>query len=69
MAAYLVSWVRREDIQDLSTSEREELTPHKTRISASNATRAISKLTNELKNDECIFSKGEIIILEAKVTA
>lgn len=69
MAAYNVSVLFTEVVKDLPASQREEVIPEVYRVSASNATRAQSKLINDLKSAGTISSKSEISILEAKVVA
>lgn len=64
---YLVSYKFRNN--ELSDKEFALLTPETMRVRAASATRAISTVTNQLKAAGHIFSKAEIVILEARVVA
>lgn len=64
---YLVSYKIRNN--ELSDREFALLTPQVMRVRASNATRAISAATNQLKSAGHISSKAEVTILEARVVA
>lgn len=66
---YLISYHLRSNIDGLSAKEAKEHQPLTSRVAASNATRAISSLVNDLKATGDINSKGDVIILEAKVVA
>lgn len=68
MTCYLVTFKFRNDIEDLSNSEKATAKPNHMRVSASNVTRAISQVVNALKNAEAISSKADVIFLEVKVT-
>lgn len=69
MAAYEVSFKFRADVKEFSASEFEALHPFTRRVSASDATRAISQVINTLKTDGEINSKSDLKVLEAKVVA
>lgn len=66
---YLITYRLRNDIADLSASEIGATDPKHRRTRASNATRAISAVVNDLKNAGEISGKADIVILEAKVVA
>ncbi|MDD2326257.1 MAG: hypothetical protein PHW63_09705 [Alphaproteobacteria bacterium] len=69
MAAYNVAYKIRSTLASLPESAKVEQEPVVARVSASDATRAISQVINDLKNDGTLHSKSEIIVLEAKVVA
>lgn len=64
---YAISYKLRNN--DLTDKEFALLAPQVMRVRASNATRAISAATNQLKSAGHIFSKAEIVVLEARVVA
>ena len=64
---YLVSYKFRNN--ELSDKEFALLTPEVMRVRAAGATRALSTVTNQLQAAGHIFSKAEIVILEARVVA
>lgn len=67
--AYAVSYTLRSAEADKSLAEVATIEPTVVRVKASNATRAISAVINQLKNDEIIKGKGDVIVKEAKVVA
>lgn len=67
MAAYEVSYKYRDVLEGLTQREADLVAPDVRRISSSNAQRAISSLTNELKDSCRIRSKGEIVIAEVRL--
>lgn len=67
--AYAVSYTLRSAEAGKTPAEVATIEPTVVRVKASNATRAISAVVNQLKNDGTIDGKGEIIIKEAKVVA
>lgn len=69
MSAYAVSYKFRADGEGQSASEIEAGEPVVNRVSASDATRAISQVINTLKNDGEINSKSDIKVLEARIVA
>lgn len=64
---YAISYKLRNN--ELSDKEFALLAPQVMRVRASSATRAISTATNQLKAAGHIFSKAEVVILEARVVA
>lgn len=69
MAAYNVTYHFRNDLKNLGAAEAEEFVPRETRVSASDATRAQSKVVNQLVNVGEIDGKGDIKIVETKIVA
>ena len=67
MAAYEVSYKYRDVLEGLTAKESDLVAPEVRRVSSSNAQRAISSLTNELKGSGRIRSKGEIVIAEVRL--
>lgn len=67
MAAYNVSAKFREDIKDLPAAEAEAREPFNFRVSASDATRAISQVVNMLKSTGEIAAKSDVKVLEVKL--
>lgn len=69
MTAFAVTYRLRADTKDLdiTASEAEALEPYAKRVVASDAQRAISTLTNDLKRNAVISSRSEVKILEVKV--
>lgn len=67
MAAYEVSYKYRDVLEGLTSKEADLVAPEVRRVSSSNAQRAISSLTNELKDSGRIRSKGEIVIAEVRL--
>lgn len=68
MTVYTVSYKLREDFEALDARATAELPPLEFRVKAFDATRAISALINSLKANSVVSSKGEVVILEVKVT-
>lgn len=64
---YNILFKLRKDLEGLSATESLELKPSVRRVKASNATRAISSVVNDLKAAGVITGKGDIVVLEAKV--
>ena len=58
--AYAVSYTLRSAEADKTPAEVATIEPTVVRVKASNATRAISAVVNQLKNDGTIDGKGEI---------
>ena len=71
MANYTVAYKLHKDKAEyeLSDKEFEVMEPTLRRVSASNATRAISSIVNDLKRDHTIGTKNDVVIVEAKVVA
>lgn len=67
MTCYEISFKYRRDIEGLSNAEKATVTPRRMRVQASNLTRAISSVVNELKAEGSIDGKADVIILEGKV--
>lgn len=64
---YAVSFKVRQ--ADLSKADFDILEPEVARVRASNATRAISQVVNNLKAEGRIQGKADVVIVEAKVVA
>lgn len=67
MTCYEISFKYRRDIEGLSNAEKATTKPRRMRVQASNLTRAISSVVNELKAEGIIDGKADVIILEGKV--
>lgn len=67
MAAYEVSYKYRDVLEGLTPKEADLVAPEVRRVSSSNAQRAISSLTNDLKANGRVRSKGEIVIVEVRL--
>lgn len=67
MAAYEITYKLRREVNELPKAEAEALEPKKVRVSATSATLALSQVANDLKNDNVVSGKGEVIFLEARV--
>ena len=67
--AYAVSYTLRSEEADKTPAEVATIEPTVVRVKATNATRAISTVVNQLKNDGVISGKGDVIVKEAKVVA
>lgn len=67
MAAYEVSYKYRDVLEGLTPREADLVAPEVRRVSSSNAQRAISSLTNDLKANGRVRSKGEIVIAEVRL--
>lgn len=67
--AYAVSYTLRSAEADKTPAEVATIEPTVVRVKATNATRAISTVINQLKNDGTINGKGDVIVKEAKVVA
>lgn len=67
--AYAVSYTLRSEEADKTPAEVATIEPTVVRVKATNATRAISTVINQLKNDGTINGKGDVIVKEAKVVA
>lgn len=67
--AYAVSYTLRSEEADKTPAEVATIEPTVVRVKASNATRAISAVVNQLKDEGVISGKGDAVIKEAKVVA
>lgn len=67
MAAQLVSYYFRRDIQDLTPVQISEITPRQTRIGTQDPVRAINEVVNQNKRTGAIKSKSEIKFLESRL--
>lgn len=67
---YLVKYKRRKELETWKTQgiDGDLKPPTARRVKASDATRAISRLVNDLKASGDIYSKGDVKIIEVSVT-
>lgn len=67
MTCYEISYKLRKEIEGLSNAEKATASPYKSRVKASDLTRAISAVVNNLKSEGAVSGKADVIILEGKV--